>query len=415
LRRLWVICGFALLLRLAFLVFYIETHQARALGTIPFLFEPGNIAASIASGRGFADPFRVATGPTAWLSPVYPLILAGFFKAFGLYTFQAFVAAALLNVVCSGLTTLFVYRIAERVAFGDRTGGSGRKPGSLPHMPVIAAWIWAVFPNAIFLAYESLWENTIAALLSVILLLLTLNLRAVKDWVVYGLAWGFALMTNASAVSLLPFLWGWAESKTPGWKKPAIAAGIVVACCAPWTIRNYETLHAFIPLRSVTGLVLWLGNNDRADAVDVSKTHPIASQAERDKYTAMGEIDYMREKQSLAIDWMLHHPVRVATLAAQRFVVVWSGGSLAPWRALVVLDGFRAFVVVAFNLLVAMGALAGVWLLWRERNPYFFPLAVFPLIYPMVYYFALAPPRYRHPIDPVLSILTAVAIVHLRK
>ena len=38
------------------------------------------------------------------------------------------------------------------------------------------------------------------------------------------------------------------------------------------------------------------------------------------------------------------------------------------------------------------------------------PLAVFPLIFPCLYYVTHADLRYRHPIDPVVCLLTAVAV-----
>ena len=39
-----------------------------------------------------------------------------------------------------------------------------------------------------------------------------------------------------------------------------------------------------------------------------------------------------------------------------------------------------------------------------------FPLAVFPVIFPCLYYITHADLRYRHPIDPVLCLLTAIAV-----
>ena len=38
-----------------------------------------------------------------------------------------------------------------------------------------------------------------------------------------------------------------------------------------------------------------------------------------------------------------------------------------------------------------------------------FPLAVIPVVYPCLYYVTHADLRYRHPIDPVLCLLTAIA------
>src|SRR5258708_10553705 len=51
-----------------------------------FGWEAGRIASSLAAGRGFCDPFQGATGPTAWVAPLYPVVLAGIFRAFGTYS-----------------------------------------------------------------------------------------------------------------------------------------------------------------------------------------------------------------------------------------------------------------------------------------------------------------------------------------
>jgi hypothetical protein len=55
------------------------------VGTVPFQTETGHITYSLATGKGFASPFQRDSGPTAWLAPVYPIMVAGIFKIFGLY------------------------------------------------------------------------------------------------------------------------------------------------------------------------------------------------------------------------------------------------------------------------------------------------------------------------------------------
>src|SRR5690349_1140930 len=42
------------------------------------------IARSLLTGHGFSSPFPLPTGPTAFLPPVYPFILAAIEKLFGL-------------------------------------------------------------------------------------------------------------------------------------------------------------------------------------------------------------------------------------------------------------------------------------------------------------------------------------------
>jgi hypothetical protein len=51
-----------------------------------FAGETGRIARSIAEGDGFSSPLHANTGPTAWMTPLHPLLLAGIFKILGIYT-----------------------------------------------------------------------------------------------------------------------------------------------------------------------------------------------------------------------------------------------------------------------------------------------------------------------------------------
>jgi len=50
-------------------------------------------------------------------------------------------------------------------------------------------------------------------------------------------------------------------------------------------------------------------------------------------------------------------------------------------------------------------------LLLREKNPFVSPLAAFVIFFPIVYYVTHTSLRYRHPGDPVLLLLAAIALV----
>lgn len=394
----------ALGLRLAFAWDYQAHTPHQALRALPFLFESGNIAYSIASGHGFASPFRAATGPTAWMTPLYPLLLAGVMRAFGIYTYQSWVAAVLINICFSTLACIPLYYAAKRV------GGSGLAAG--------ATWLWAVFPNAILLSFESLWDASLSALLGATVLWATLRLAdrsGERDWTLYGLLWGVVLMVNAAVLSLLPLLLGWAayRNRAHGWpwlRNTALACGMIALCCVPWTVRNYRAMHAFIPLRSILGLQLWVGNNPDAHVVWLGEQHPIHDSAERRRYVEMGEIAYMTEKEHNAIRYMLTHPGREARLMAGRFVMFWSGGSPHPIDDFVTNHSAWFRYVLLFNLCVGVGALIGIAMLFRGGSVYAFPLAAGPVVFPFAYYLTLAFPRYKHPIDPTLMLLTAVAL-----
>ena len=96
-----VIALVALGLRLGFAWNKIRQIPQEMIGAVEFEQETGSIAYALASGKGFSSPFRKETGPTAWLTPVYPLLLAGLFRIFGVFSQGAFFAVVFLNAVFS--------------------------------------------------------------------------------------------------------------------------------------------------------------------------------------------------------------------------------------------------------------------------------------------------------------------------
>ncbi len=401
---LWLILAVALLLRAGYLYQFQHEHPKQAVSVIPFLFESGNIAHSLAVGAGFSSPFRVNTGPTAWMPPIYPLLLAGIFRIFGPYTLASFIAATLLNIGFATIACIPIFFAGKRIG-GLRVAAT-------------AAWLWAIFPNAILIPVESMWDASLAALLVATILWATLALAEssrARDWCAYGLLWGITLMTNATLVALFPLLLAWlayrAYKQQRAWLgKLALSLGIAALCCAPWTIRNYKVFHAFVPLRSGLGLQLWLGNNDSTQDIFRAERHPIYDANERAKYIELGEVAYMHEKQSQALQYMQSHPAREAHLIWRRIISFWSGGTPTPLKDFLNVDSTWFRFVLLFNLSAALGALYGIVVLIRRRSPAWFPAAVFPLIFPWAYYLSLVLPRYKLPIDPVVLLLTAVAL-----
>jgi 4-amino-4-deoxy-L-arabinose transferase-like glycosyltransferase len=380
--------------------------RADLVGLVPFLNETGNIAYSLAAGHGFSSPYWQETGPTAWLTPVYPALVAIVFLLFGIHTAHSFFAIVLLNILFSAAACVPIFYLGKRV------GGLGVASG--------AAWLWAIFPNAVIIPYEWVWDTSLAALLMATILWATIELadsQSVRNWCGYGLLWGFALMTNPSLGSMLPVLLGWAGYRAFRrgefrLSRPALACGIAVLCCVPWTLRNYLAFHRFIPLRSNFAFELWLGNNEQFD--EQSQVVPAANpeRAEIRSYIHMGETAFMQDKWAKAVGFMRTHPRLEITLFARRFVATWTGVEKP-------IEGFRdadsplVRLVLISNTLAALGALCGIVALLRSRNIYVFPLTAGPIVYPVIYYVTHTALRYRHPIDPALLLLAAIAVAEL--
>jgi hypothetical protein len=413
-----VILVVALVLRFVAAWDYARQNSHQALAVVPFLQEAGNIAISLASGHGFGSPFRVDTGPTAWITPVYPWLLSRIFLIFGLHAYASFVAAVVVNIICSALTCIPLFFAGKRIA------GLGVAAG--------AAWLWTIFPNTILNTFQSMWDASLGTLLAATILWATLALedsKRARNWCAYGVLWGVALMTNATLFALLPLLLGWlafrrwrkesaASRETSAFRfalgRPLLAAAVALLCCVPWTIRNYEVFHRFVPFRSVLGLQMWLGNNENAQETWMGQRHPIFDSAERARYVKLGEIDYMEEKQREAIRYMASHPKHEAELIWSRFVATWSGGTPHPIADFMHTQALWFRYVLLFNLCIALGAVAGIAVLYKKRSPYTFPIAMFPIVLPWAYYLTLAYPRYRLPVDPAVLLLTTLALAAIK-
>jgi hypothetical protein len=389
------------------LVFWTAELNARvsSITNQPFGYETGRIAKSIAEGHGFASPLSIETGPSAWLTPVFPYLLAGIFKVFGVYTYKSALIITTLNISFSAFTCIPIFFIGKRV------GGVG--------LGAIAAWLWAIYPNAVLVPIEWIWDTSLAALATGLILWATLEVRdseRLKDWIGYGLLWGASLMVNAAIFALAPFIFGWLalelRKKSRLWLQlPAAALILMGIVCVPWTVRNYVVFHKVIPFRSNFGLELWLGNNDQVPDTFAGFLHPNDYPPEREKFAQLGEIEYMRQKQSEAFQFMRSHPRDTARFIWRRFVDNWIGmwdPVQDMWHALI-LKG-RLFLIS--NLFVSLFGLLGLLLIYREKNPYAFPIAMFPLIYPIVYYLTHTSLRYRHPMDPVLMVSAAYVIAY---
>src|SRR5215469_1652065 len=111
----WLIATVAFLLRVGFVWHQQRTIPHDVLASVPFENEAGNIASAISQGHGYSDVFRRPTGPTAWLAPVYPSLLAAVFRIFGQFTYASFLAATLVNCVFSAAATIPLYFAARRV------------------------------------------------------------------------------------------------------------------------------------------------------------------------------------------------------------------------------------------------------------------------------------------------------------
>jgi 4-amino-4-deoxy-L-arabinose transferase-like glycosyltransferase len=374
------------------------------LALASFAQETGSIASALAQGKGFSSPFGRETGPTAWLAPVYPLLVAGVFRVFGILTRGSFFAVFFLNALFSSAVCMAIFHAGKRI------GGIGVASG--------AAWLWALFPNAVMVPFEWVWDTSLTTLLGATIFWATLKLaesQRVRDWCGYGLLWGFTLMTNPALGSLLPFLLGWAgyrarrEMKLRVTRQVLAAAGIAFLCCVPWTVRNYVQFHRLVPLRSNFPLELYIGNNNNYATRQFIWPPKITKEMELLRYFKLGETGFMDEEKRKAMEFIRAHPGIFLELTWDRIVTFWTGLP-TPVESFIHAETQLVRALLVCNALAGLGGLVGIVVLTLRRSPYAFPAAAYPVVFPWLYYITHPNLRYRHPIDPVVLLLAAVAI-----
>jgi hypothetical protein len=406
---LLIIVAVAFAARLAFAWYQTRQIPAEVLRTVPFQTETGHIAYSVAAGKGFSSPYERDSGPTAILPPVYPLLVAALFKIFGIYSLAAYFVAIFLNIIFSAATCVPIYYAAKHIA--------GTRIASL------AAWFWALFITAIRMPTEWIWDTSLSALLVAIIVWATLELPAShrwRDWSCYGLLWGLVLMTNPAPASVLPFLLAWLVYRvlkpdpahprhTSELAKPALALALALLCCVPWAVRNYVVFHRCIPLRSGLPFELYIGNNENYDERRSGRLPAITFEREVLRYLKMGEMPFMDEEKRKAFAFIAAHPRVELTLLTKRFVAFWIG-TAQPIQAFRDNDSLLLRAILIGNFLTALGAACGMAILFIRKSPCVFPLAAFPVIFPIIYYVTHTSLRYRHPLDPLVLLLTAIAL-----
>ena len=427
-RAPWVIFAVGFALRVAVILvghtYRVRTDQAN----FNFGFEAGRIARSLVMGQGYANPFNGVSGPTAWLTPLYPLLIAAAFKVFGVYTRAAALAVLVVDSALSAAIAPAVYEIAARCF--DARGIARRGAKVAAPVALWSAWLWAVYPAAMQYAVHWIWEMSLTTCLFAWAIVVALRLRGVGDegqevrsrnqdagvearklglWVVLGVLWGLIALSNASLLLCLPamMIWvAWPELKR--WRlELRTVVGAALTCVAfamvlaPWVARNERVLHAFVLTRDNFGVELYnssLPSNDGlpwGTAMPLWQGDPVFRVYER-----IGEVKFAQMRQKEAMANLRSEPGLFARWTVDRFFFFWDGTPHAV-NGRPVGEYLRQ---LSYCFLSVCGLL-GLALMLRRRveGAGLFAL-VFALV-PLVYYMVTVQPRFRHPIEPLIAVL----------
>lgn len=335
------------------------------------------IAISLIHGNGYSSPFQFPSGPTAILSPGYPLLIAAFLRFTGTGPVAVFVLVG-FQIFLSLLIIPLIMWIARRL-FGVRVAN-------------LAGLICAISEPMLVLPLY-IWDTTLSALLLVAAIALASSPGWRTKWysLIAGAGCAIATLVNPTLMPSLFSIFGWSARRSR--VVPWLAALTFLIVFAPWPIRNLKVMHSFIPFRSTMNYELWEGNHPGSDGNVTPDGWPMSSLQDRDLYLANGEIGYMRIKGSLVRAYIPTHKTEFVKLSLKRIVRFWTGSSASPGP---------------MTALLAVLGFAGLALAWRQGHK--IALLVLPIaIYPLPFYITHPNLRYQFVIDPILIIFAGYA------
>jgi hypothetical protein len=435
-RAPWVIFWVAFAVRVVAIVIQRSYRLPVMMDHFEYGWEIGRIARSLAQGQGFANPFNGPSGPTAWMSPLYPLLVGAGFKLFGVYTNAAAAFVLVCNSVFSAGTVLPVYEIAARCfdakGIARREAGSASRLGYATPVALWSAWLWALYPAAMQYAVRWIWEMSLTTFLFTWTLVIALRLRRVGEpdesstksstassmagersqwiqWVVFGVLWGLVALSNPSLLLCLPatLVWiAWPELcrgrlglRTIGGAALTCVAFAVVL--APWVVRNERVLHAFVPTRSNFGVELYVSTVEGNDVFPWGTAMPLwAGDPEFQEFVRMGEVPFAKMRQRDALERIRARPGVFVRHTVDRFLFFWDDTPHPLGRH----PSGEYLRRLQFSFLSLCGLLGLALMLWRRVAGAGLFALCFALV-PIPYYLVTVQTRFRHPIEPLIAIL----------
>jgi len=353
--------------------------------------EMGLLADSLLHGHGYSSPFGGSTGPTAFIAPGYPTLIAGIFLVFGTYSFASAIAIMGMQILV-GLATIWLMMGVARAVLDEQTA-------------IVAGVFWALSLPILFIP-TIFWETSLSACAMVGLIAAALRCDRAPSmlaWIAMGAGCGVLGLINPALLPSILAVLGWVAWRT--WKRvrmaPLVGLLALLLVYSPWPIRNAYQFHAFIPMRSTVGFELWMGNRPGATGYLDESLFPMYDKQELASYIAKGELAYTQDKSEAAKVYILAHPGLFARMTMRRIVRFWTGTGNNPGSV---------FYAMHAVLTGALG-FAALALLYRRGPRGFAVLMALPLLlFPIPYYITHAEFRYRLVIDPLLTVLAAYAV-----
>jgi len=359
----------------------------------PDAVEFDTIGWNLAQDNGFTlDRNR----PDATREPLYPFFLSLIYRLFG----RNYRIVQLIQAVLVGLIAVLTYRIGQKL-FNQTIAGLG-------------GLLVAVCPA--FIAYGSyLWTEVLFTFLLLAGLERAINNRAI----IAGVLLGLAILCKAALI-LLPFflllssIIIWRKNQQLAYRLITIML-IAVSIVLPWTIRNYKAFDTLIPVRTGSGISLWIASYlpwdgeslGGGDGYPEVRLEYIRNEPLKSLTFGLDEVAVDKKLSRLAMESIRKNPKGFIKLSLKRAIRLWQHpiGEVSIAEKNIFLAKLYQF----FHYLVLLFALVGV-----VKSPFrTIPITAIIIYFTLIYAISYAHPRYQFPILPLLGLLTSNGFISI--
>ena len=341
-----------------------------------------SLASSIIHGKGFS----ILNKPFIDVPPVYPYFLALIYRLLG----YSFINIRLIQAFIGSIICVLVYLICKRL-FNRRA--------------VIIAFLLTVFNPALIKSCERIRSECLfifLVMLSVLILMEVYKKPRTMFLILLGVNIGLATLTRGIFI-LFPlfFIASLMFIKT---KKGLVKYSLITILffsltLAPWVIRNWFLLHAFVPVTTQTGLAFYSSFNPRdGKFYGFNAKDQITEEADK-LNSEVAKSSFLTSQTLKSIKKNLPKLPRIELL---KFLYFW-----APFDWEIIGEGKYNFIYgFIFPFLMA-----GFIFTIRNFRDYFC------LYLPIIYFQTMAlifygSPRFRLPIEPYLIIIASAGIAY---
>jgi hypothetical protein len=420
LNRYWLmaIMLVAILLRVA-AALYLGDHVADLPGTQDQV-SYDMLSQRVLNGYGFTVaeawwPATPAGEPTAHWSYLYTLYLAGVYSLFGHHP----LVARLIQASAAGLLMPWLaYRLGRRY-FGARVG-------------LLAAGLTAVYIYFVYYAATLMTET-----FYIIAILWTLDLagqmgqapsssssnsggRYKTEWLWLGLALAATILLRQVFLLFIPVLFAWLLWRSYRHQaRPLLhtigtlagATAVVILSIVPWTIRNYRAFDEFVLLNTNAGFAFFWGNHP-IHGYNFISILPSDGPSYQDlippELRGLNEAELDRALLKRGLAFVQEEPGRYIVLSISRikdYFKFWPSPESST-----ISNVSRVFSFALLGPFMLIGLFYSLWRFSAER----LILYLFMVTYTGIHLLSWALIRYRLPVDAVLILFAALALMRIQ-